>query len=460
MFYDIIKHNAKGAVMDNMMKESSAKESSAKENLAKENLVKENFTKENENNKDNKRISSFIKDSRYERYICSFLVIAASIILFFLIYKFDKISVLLSKVLNALQPIMIGLVIAYLINPVVCFFEKNILKICAKLERKIYKSKNKKGGKKDSIRDYKKFARGMAILLSLIILIVLITSLFLIVVPELVNSIYSLVKDIPEMSDKMEIWFTSLILKLGIDDEAVYATGYSILEKVENWLTTDFSLLANNMLKPLTSGLMSVIGVAVNFLIGLIISIYVLNGKERLGRMCKKILYAYCSKTTADNFLVNIKYSDKVFGGFISGKIIDSLIIGIICFVCLNILQMPYTLIVSVVVGVTNIIPFFGPYFGAVPSAILILIADPIKGFYFIIFVIILQQFDGNVLGPKILGDSTGLSAFWVIFAILVGNGLFGMIGLVAGVPAFAVIYGFTKQTVDRRLKRKGINIK
>ena len=152
--------------------------------------------------------------------------------------------------------------------------------------------------------------------------------------------------------------------------------------------------------------------------------------------------------------------SNEIFGGFIIGKIIDSAIIGVLCFAGLSILNMPYTMLVSVIVGVTNVIPFFGPYIGAIPSAILILLAEPKMGIYFIIFIIALQQFDGNVLGPKILGDSTGLSAFWVVFSILIGGGLFGVPGMILGVPTFAVVYYIVGMLVNNKLEKKKLPVK
>lgn len=147
--------------------------------------------------------------------------------------------------------------------------------------------------------------------------------------------------------------------------------------------------------------------------------------------------------------------SNEIFGGFIIGKLIDSAIIGVLCFVGLSLLKMPYVMLVSVIVGVTNVIPFFGPYIGAVPSTILIMLANPLQGVYFIIFILLLQQFDGNILGPKILGNSTGLSAFWVIVAILLGGGLFGFVGMVMGVPTFAVLYYIVQMLVNNHLERK-----
>lgn len=151
--------------------------------------------------------------------------------------------------------------------------------------------------------------------------------------------------------------------------------------------------------------------------------------------------------------------SNEIFGGFIIGKIIDSAIIGVLCFVGLSMLKMPYTLLVSVIVGVTNVIPFFGPYIGAIPSAVLIMLTDPKMGIYFILFILVLQQLDGNVIGPKILGDSTGLSAFWVVFAILLGGGLFGVIGMILGVPTFAVIYYIINMLINHMLEKKKLPI-
>ena len=192
-----------------------------------------------------------------------------------------------------------------------------------------------------------------------------------------------------------------------------------------------------------------------NVLIGIIISIYVLMSKEEFIGQSKKLMYALLPGKSANAVIHTVHKSNEIFGGFISGKLLDSLIIGILCFICLSLMKMPYTVLVSVIVGVTNVIPFFGPYLGAIPSAILIMLANPIQGVYFILFILILQQFDGNILGPAILGESTGLSSFWVVFAILVGGGIFGILGMIIGVPAFAVIFYVFRRTVNHILKKK-----
>ena len=221
------------------------------------------------------------------------------------------------------------------------------------------------------------------------------------------------------------------------------------------WLKTDLLTRINQMMSFVTVGVFSVVETLFDIAVGVIVSVYVLNSKEKFTGQCKKITYALLSRERANLMLQITRKSHKIFGGFVIGKIIDSIIIGILCFIGLSILDMPYTLLVSVIVGVTNVVPFFGPYIGAIPSAILILLSEPIKGIYFVIFILVLQQFDGNILGPKILGDSTGLSAFWVVFSILLGGGLFGFVGMIMGVPTFAVFYYLVSMFIEQKLERK-----
>ena len=253
--------------------------------------------------------------------------------------------------------------------------------------------------------------------------------------------------------------FINQFSKMHSSDSTVGKMLASIVEEasdfVQNWMKTDLMEKVNLWMTQLTVGMIQMIREVFNFIIGIIVSIYVLFSKEKFQKQTKKLIYAVFRPGQANMILQIGGKSNEIFGGFIIGKIIDSLIIGVICFIGLSILNMPYTMLVSVIVGVTNVIPFFGPYIGAIPSAILILLADPLKGLYFIIFVIALQQFDGNVLGPKILGNSTGLSSFWVVFSILIAGGLFGIPGMLFGVPAFAVIYYIVNMLVNSILKKK-----
>ena len=187
------------------------------------------------------------------------------------------------------------------------------------------------------------------------------------------------------------------------------------------------------------------------------ISIYVLFSKETFAGQGKKITFALFNTKTANQIIKDTRFISDTFIGFISGKIIDSIIIGFICFAGTSILKMPYALLISVIVGVTNVIPFFGPYLGAIPSTILILMVNPVKCIYFILFILVLQQLDGNFIGPKILGQSTGLSGFWVIFSITIFGGIMGVPGMIIGVPFFAVLYAMIKRLTNRLLLKRGL---
>ena len=182
-----------------------------------------------------------------------------------------------------------------------------------------------------------------------------------------------------------------------------------------------------------------------------------LYSRETFASHCKKIIYCIFSLEASEKILKGVQFTNQVFIGFLSGKILDSLIIGILCYIGCMILRMPYALLVSVIVGVTNVIPFFGPLFGMIPGTIIILMESPLKALIFLVFIILLQQFDGNILGPKILGNKVGINGFWVMFSIIFGAGLFGFAGMLLGVPLFVVIYSFFKNLVNKKLGRSGL---
>ena len=230
----------------------------------------------------------------------------------------------------------------------------------------------------------------------------------------------------------------------------VTATNY-----LEKWLQADVLPQVNSYIASITTGVISIVKALFNFVIGLVIAVYLLTSKETFIGQGKKIIYAALPPRFGNHVIQTLRVSHRMFGGFISGKILDSAIIGVIAYIGLVALRMPYSLLVAVIVGVTNVVPFFGPFIGAVPGVILIALAEPIKGLYFLIFVFVLQQVDGNIIGPKILGDSTGLSSFWVVFAILVGGGLFGFMGMLLGVPTFALIYYLIREIVGYILRRR-----
>ena len=341
------------------------------------------------------------------------------------------------RVCNILMPIIMGIVIAYLLNPVVEFYERH-------LDRSLGKFIEKKTKKKVSMR-------GLSIFISVIIVLAVIALLIMMVVPQIYTNISNLVYSFPEQIQDL----VGKLMELAKNNEKVRnaINGFydNFMNYITNWIKSDML----GQVSVVIDGIMGIFGTAVNCLVAFIVAIYVLLSKETFRRQIKKVINAFFNERQTNVIVSVVKESDKIFGGFISGKIIDSFIIGVICFVCCLILRMPYVALVSVIVGVTNLIPFFGPYIGAIPSAVLILLDSPSKGIVFIIFIAILQQVDGNIIGPKILGQSTGLSPFWVVFAIFLGNGLFGIVGLFIGVPLWAVVYYLIKRYVNYRIRIK-----
>lgn len=368
------------------------------------------------------------------------LVICLCIVFFFLIYRYNGFAAGWKKLTAILQPIIIGIVIAYLINPIMVFFEKHLIRWIEPKMKKKAKAK--------------KLCRGIATLGALAVFILIIVVLLVMLVPQLVESIQGVATTLPSevqhLIDKTNKYLSSDSEAANfVEDTLIYATNY-----IKDWAMNDLLPKSNTYLTSITTGLINVFKVLLNIIVGLIVSVYLLFSKETFIGQFKKLTYALFKPKKANIVIQTARKSNEIFGGFISGKILDSMIIGIICYIVLLIMKMPYPVLVSVIVGVTNIIPFFGPFIGAVPSFIIIVLANPIQGLYFLIFVVILQQVDGNIIGPNILGDSTGLSPFWVIFAIMVGGGLFGFAGMLLGVPTFAVIY-YIMQEILRYFLRK-----
>lgn len=375
------------------------------------------------------------------RGMTAFLVVAASIVFYFAFLRFGHISGILGKIFQILKPIIYGFVLAYLLNPLMKMVENFIVKL---LKGKIKKEER-----------LKKFARGVGIFTALLFAGALIVALCNMILPELYRSIRNMVYTVPEQLNE---WMERLS-EMEFDDSTLALITKNVLTETtaffENWIRSDLLRQINIWISGLTEGVISVVNELMNIVIGIIVSVYVLFSKETFAGQSRKVVYAVLKPEKANLVLHITRKSNEIFGGFIIGKIIDSAIIGVLCFIGLSILDMPYTLLVSVIVGVTNVIPFFGPYIGAIPSAILLLLTDPIKGLYFLVFIIFLQQLDGNIIGPKILGDSTGLSAFWVVFSILLGGGLFGFVGMIMGVPTFAVIYYLFQTFINQNLEKK-----
>jgi predicted PurR-regulated permease PerM len=278
---------------------------------------------------------------------------------------------------------------------------------------------------------------------------------------QIVPSIINIVSNFDTYINNITGWVTKLL-----DDNPDLSSNVTYLidkysSEIEKWLNTSTILArTGGIIRYVSLSVISLVKVLWNFIIGFVISIYVLASKEKFAGQAKKMIYSIFPKQAANNIIRDFRFTHRTFIGFISGKVVDSIIIGILCFIGTTLLNTPYAALVSTVIGITNIIPFFGPYLGAIPSAILVFVVDPshpLNCVYFIIFILVLQQFDGNFLGPKILGNSTGLAGFWIIFAITLFGGLFGVIGMIVGVPIFAVIYAAVKSLVNAALARKNM---
>ena len=384
------------------------------------------------------------KYNNYFRWgITVFSTIVCGILFFFILFRMDVIIGFLSKIIGILTPIILGAVIAYLLNPLVTITDRflfNLGKRC-RLSAKVSGF----------------IATALSITLWLGLLIAGVSLLFSMIIPELYGSILKLVSDfrgyITIITDFINNHLKSNPEILQYVEEGLN----TITNSVYNWVNNELILQVQNIMSKLTVGISWAVSLVTDIVVSLIVSVYLLISKKKFLGQIKKLLYVFLQPDTANAALSIFRQTNKIFGGFISGKLIDSLIIGILCFIGVSILKMPYPLLISVFVGITNIIPFFGPFIGAIPSAFLILLISPGKCLIFILFIFLLQQLDGNIIGPAILGDSTGVSPFWIVVSILVGGGLFGFIGMLLGVPTFAVLYYLVKTFSDYYLRKKDL---
>lgn len=389
-----------------------------------------------------------MKNPRFKNYMywgtTALAVIALSVAFGFFLSRFELVSGALGKIASILMPIIYGAVLAYLMLPI---YNKTKAYVEDKLH-KVVKSET------TIIR----IAKAAGTLVSLIILFAIVAGLISMIIPQIYNSILRLQESIGEYINNLTLWMNQLFEDNKDFEKLVMPYYEQGVAELQRWLTEKLVPNMSLIIGQLSTGLMNVVTVVKNILIGIIVMVYFLNIKDTLSAQSKKIVYSLFKLKDANRIISEVRFAHSVFGGFITGKLLDSLIIGIMCFFALQFLDMPYVLLISVIIGVTNVIPFFGPFIGAVPSAFLILMISPVKCLYFLIFILILQQFDGNILGPKILGDSTGLPSFWVLFSILLFGGLLGFVGMIIGVPAFAVIYRLTSIYVSNNLKKKELS--
>lgn len=362
------------------------------------------------------------------------IVIALNVVLVAALLKADSIMDFLNRCVNVMSPIIWGVVIAFLMNP-----------IMVRLERFQQKYVFKKTPRP-------KLTRAISVVISCLIFAGIVVGLLWVVVPELLRSISEIIDNFSTYTDTVQSW----VMKLFKNNEQVEKILIDRLSK----FTSDFGVTLDQlrpMITNILSGAWSFLNVLKDFVLGFIVSIYLLFSKETLFAQAKKILVSSCKKSTYTRIIKLFRQTNSIFSGFLGGKILDSFIIGILCYIGLRIMNMDYSLMISVIIGVTNIIPFFGPFIGAIPSGIFILLVQPNKFIALIIFIFALQQFDGNVLGPKILGNSTGLPGFWVLVSLFIGGGLFGFAGMVLAVPIFALFYSLVRESVENKLKSKNM---
>lgn len=383
-----------------------------------------------------------MKDPYKRRYLYLMLAIfgglSLSILVFFALFRFHGIGEAISYLGDLLAPFIYGGVVAYLLRPVCSCYERIMEKYFPKQLRKVIP--------------------GIAVALSLLTGVLAVYVLIIMIVPNVYESLRSLWRSIPDKVNQLLEWARTVfgedeILLGGLNE--LYSYLYSSLQ---HWADNTLEPYIANVLNIVTgvgTGIYKVARFLYNILIGLIVACYLLAGRKKLARQGELIVRSALKPKWADAVLREIAFMDRMFGGFIDGKILDSAIIGVLCYIGCIVFRFPSALMVSALVGVTNVIPFFGPFIGAVPATLLIMIDSPIKGLWFIVFILALQQLDGNLIGPAILGDRTGLSSFWVLFAIILCGGLWGIVGMVVCVPAFAVLGDILEKLIRRGLAGK-----
>ena len=380
-----------------------------------------------------------MKDPYKRRYLYMalsiFSAISLSLVVFFLMYRFRGIGDVLKKLSDTLAPFIYGGVVAYLLRPMCNFYEGVLHRLLPEKARKT--------------------ANTLAVFLSMLSGILIVYALIIMIAPQLYESVLSLWRSLPDKVNQFLVWARSVF---GEDEELLHLfnTSYNALyAEMESWAQTTLVPYISNIVSGVGSSVYKVLLFLYNLLIGLIVACYLLASRKKFARQSVMIVRSLLKPRWAELFLEEVAFVDRMFGGFIDGKILDSAIIGVLCYIGCSIFNFPNALLISAFVGITNVIPYFGPFIGAIPSILLILIEDPVKAIWFGIFILALQQLDGNVIGPAILGDKTGLSSFWVLFAIILFGEMWGIAGMVICVPLFAVIYDIIKKLVRRGLSQK-----
>ena len=369
-------------------------------------------------------------------------VVAISLVLLAVVLNLEAVGRILRKIGDVFSPLVIGLVFAYLMNPLMNFMDRRLLPFLMKRNAKEEKAK--------------KWSRAISLIFALAVSAILVFEFCALLVPQLYESIRGIVENFSDYYTNVEGWVTKFLAENPTIQTYALDIMDSLYSVLANFVTN--SLLPNfeTIITSLTTSVMSIVGAALDMLIGVCAAVYMLASRDVFLAQSKKLVVALCKEKSANHLLDLGRRVHQVFSGFIIGKIVDSLIIGVLCYVGMLVLKLPHPALVATVVGVTNVIPFFGPFIGAIPCAFLILLVNPLQAVYFGLFILALQQLDGNVIGPHILGDTVGISGFWVLVSITVAGGLFGFAGMLLGVPVFAVLYMLVSDFVSSRLKAKG----
>ena len=383
------------------------------------------------------------KESLKKLFISSlsgFLSLALAILLYFCIQRADGLRQSFQWLKGVLTPFVYGGTIAYLLKTPCGFLEQQFeQRLSAK---------------------YRKYATVLSVVSVLLLAALVLYLLTSMVLPEMARSIMTLANAVPAKFDQLTQWVLGHLEGNEVLQNYVNSTFENLESWLTNWATHDLLPMIQGMMGGVMSTVGSVITVLKNIVLGVIICIYLLLGRKKLARHGKAVIYALLKPAKGDKVLDEISFIDKTFVGFFGGKILDSAIVGLICYVFCMIMTFAAgfqnAVLISVIIGVTNVIPYFGPFIGAAPSALLIFINSPRNCLIFLIFIVVLQQFDGNVLGPKLLAGSVGLTGFWVLFAITLFQGLFGFVGILVGVPVFAVIYDLIRRFVVAGLAKHG----
>ncbi|RHN09637.1 AI-2E family transporter [Anaerobutyricum hallii] len=382
-----------------------------------------------------------MKDDEMKRYlkigITGAAILASGILCAFVLFKMPVIISILKGITEILKPFLYGVVFAYLLAP-----------LCNKIEEKLFQIFPKAKTKA------RRFICFIAIVISLCVAIAVIWLIIMMIIPQVWDSVMKIIQMVPQKLIVVNNWIEHM-LENQPELQAYFEEFSSQAESnIDSLLNVDTIQKVQSIINSLSVQLFGVLGVVKNIFLGLLISAYLLGSRKLFGAQAGLILHGVFSDKWAKIIEEEIRYTDKMFNGFLVGKIIDSAIIGLLCFAGTSIMGFEAPAFISVIIGITNIIPFFGPFIGAIPCGLLLLLENPMHCLYFIIFIFVLQQLDGNVIGPKILGNTTGVSSFWVLFAILLFGGMWGVVGMVIGVPLFAVIYDIIRKLVYRGLRK------